>query len=107
MTRRDIINPVPCVLISLFSHRFLCLGLVLTFFAFSSPTQATTAITQTTGAGDLGTQVLPPNGHVYGITGGTPAGTTNLFHSFSQFSVGTGDIAQFQTTTLVPNTTLS
>ncbi len=58
-----------------------------------------TSITHTTGAGDLGTQVLLPIGHVYGITGGTPVGT-NLYHSFAQFNVGTGDIAQFQTLTL-------
>ncbi|MEO5630296.1 MAG: filamentous hemagglutinin N-terminal domain-containing protein [Nitrospiraceae bacterium] len=67
--------------------------------------QAATSITQSTGAGDLGTNVTP-SGNVYGITGGRSV-DTNLFHSFSQFSVGTGDIAQFQTTTLVPNTTLS
>ena len=65
-----------------------------------------TSITQITGAGDLGTQVLPPIGHVYGITGGKPVGT-NLFHSFGQFSVGTGDIAQFQTTSPTPTTAMS
>lgn len=64
--------------------------------------QITTVITHTTGAGDLGTQVLPPNNNVYGITGGKPVGD-NLFHSFAQLDVGTGDIAQFQTTTLIPN----
>jgi len=64
--------------------------------------QVTTVITHTTGAGDLGTQVLPPNNNVYGITGGKPVGD-NLFHSFAQLDVGPGDIAQFQTTTLIPN----
>lgn len=64
--------------------------------------QAGTTITQTTGAGDLGTTVLPKSGNVVGITNGTLVGN-NLFHSFAQFSVGTGDIAQFQTTTLTPN----
>ncbi len=57
---------------------------------------AATSITPTIGAGDLGTQVLLPIGPVYGITGGTPV-DTNLYHSFAQFNVGTGDIAQFQT----------
>ena len=107
MTSRSFVNCLPCVLLRLMSRTFLCIGLVLSFFALDSTTQAATAITETTGAGNLGTHVLPPSGNVYGITGGTPAGTTNLFHSFAQFSVGTGDIAQFQTTTLVPNTTLS
>jgi filamentous hemagglutinin family protein len=58
-----------------------------------------TSITQTTGAGDLGTQVSLPIGHVYGITGGTPV-DTNLYHSFAQFNVGAGDTAQFQTPAL-------
>lgn len=68
----------------------------------SAITQAETSITQTTGVGDLGTHVLPPIGNVYGITDGTPIGN-NLYHSFAQFNVGTGDIAQFQTSTLIPN----
>ena len=85
---------MPCIL--------LC-TLLATGIGGGSPARAevTTSITQTTGAGDLGTQVLLPIGHVYGITGGTPAGT-NLYHSFAQFNVGTGDIAQFQTGT-IPN----
>ncbi len=75
-------------------------------FAFhTEQAHGVTSITHTTGAGDLGTQVLLPIGHVYGITGGTPAGT-NLYHSFAQFNVGTGDIAQFQTGTPSPNTAM-
>ena len=66
--------------------------------------QVTTAVTPTAGAGDLGT-IVTPNGNVYGITEGKPVGN-NLFHSFAQFSVGTGDVAQFQTTTLLPNTAI-
>jgi filamentous hemagglutinin family protein len=68
----------------------------------SAIAQVVTSITQTTGAGDLGTHVLPPIGHVYGITDGTSIGN-NLYHSFAQFNVGTGDIAQFQTSTPDPN----
>ena len=102
MTRREFVNPVPCVLLRLISLTSLPLGLILSFLAFSSHTQAGTVITETTGAGNLGTHVSLPIGHVYGITGGTPVGS-NLFHSFAQFDVGTGDIAQFQTTTLIPN----
>ena len=66
--------------------------------------QVTTDIAPTTGAGDLGT-IVTPNNNVYGITEGTPVGN-NLFHSFAQFSVGTGDVAQFQTTALLPNTAI-
>jgi len=43
--------------------------------------------------GTLGTTVTP-TGNVYNIDGGTIKGT-NQFHSFEQFSVGTGDIASF------------
>jgi filamentous hemagglutinin family protein len=85
---------------------FQLAGCLLLCVAIGSVTQAGTAITQTTGAGDLGTQVLPPSGNLYGITGGKPVGN-NLYHSFGQFSVGTGDVAQFQTSTLLPNSTLS
>ncbi|MEO6555241.1 MAG: filamentous hemagglutinin N-terminal domain-containing protein [Nitrospiraceae bacterium] len=80
----------------------IIIGLLQTALLVSTHAHAATSIIQTTGAGDLGTLVLPPNGHVYGITGGTPVGT-NLYHSFAQFNVRTGDIAQFQTSTLIPN----
>src|SRR5437660_1169145 len=101
MARKGFVYRLPCVLLRLVSHTFLSVGLVLSFFTFSSPTQAATTITQTTGAGDLGTNVTP-SGNVYGITGGKPVGN-NLYHSFAQFNVGTGDIAQFQTPALIPN----
>jgi filamentous hemagglutinin family protein len=65
---------------------------------------AATPITPTTGAGNLGT-IVTPSSNVYGIRGGTTVGN-NLYHSFAQFSVGTGDIAQYQTTNLVPNTNI-
>jgi filamentous hemagglutinin family protein len=78
----------------------------LTLFSGNLLAQVSTAITPTAGAGNLGTQVLPPNGNVYGITGGKTVGT-NLFHSFGQFSVATGDIAQFQPSTLTPNAAMS
>ena len=83
----------------------ILIGLLETAPLVPTHAQAATSIIQTTGAGDLGTQVLPPSGNVYGITGGTPAGT-NLYHSFAQFNVGTGDIAQFQTLTLNPDTAM-
>jgi filamentous hemagglutinin family protein len=63
-----------------------------------------TSITPTSGAGQLGTTVTQ-NGNVYGITGGKQVGN-NLYHSFGQFSVGTGAVAQYQTTNLVPNASM-
>ena len=72
-----------------------------TFFSLTQISQAETVTTNITGNG-LGTQVLPQNNHVYGITGGKPV-DTNLFHSFAQFNVAPGDTAQFQTPTLTPN----
>lgn len=73
---------------------------------FAAPTclaqTVTTHITPTTGAGDLGTIVLPPADNVYNINGGTvKAGPTgsNLFHSFGDFNLGPSDIASFNNTT--------
>jgi filamentous hemagglutinin family protein len=40
--------------------------------------------------------VVTPNGSTFQITGGTTVGGRNLFHSFSQFSVPIGGIADFQ-----------
>ena len=57
--------------------------------------QVATNITHTPGAGDLGTTVTQ-TGNLYNITGGTrPGSGPNLFHSFGDFSVGGGDIANF------------
>ena len=57
-----------------------------------TPAQVPTAITPD---GTLGT-VVTPNTNVHDITGGTrPGDGPNLFHSFDQFSVGTGDVAHF------------
>lgn len=61
-----------------------------------------TSITETAGGGDLGTAITL-SGNVYGIGGGKQVGN-NLLHSFDQFNVATGDVAQFQTMTLTPNT---
>lgn len=71
---------------------------ILFFSVVPSSTRAavTTSITPTTSAGNLDTTVTQ-NGNVYNITDGTRTGT-NLFHSFEHFSVGSGDIANFQNT---------
>ena len=74
----------------------------LPFLHVAASAAVTTAITETVGAGSLGTQVQPPSGGVHGIRGGTTVGA-NLFHSFREFTVGAGEIAQFQTTALVPD----
>lgn len=56
--------------------------------------QVATNITHTAGVGDLGTTITG-TGFV-DITGGTrPNNGSNLFHSFGEFSVGTGDTANF------------
>ena len=53
------------------------------------------AMTDITSSG-LGTVVQPPSDGVYDIIGGTrPGGGPNLFHSFGDFSIGQGDIANF------------
>ena len=53
-------------------------------------------VTNITSSG-LGTDVQPPSGGVYNITGGTRPGMNglNLFHSFGDFTVGAGDTANF------------
>ena len=57
-----------------------------------------TSITSTPGAGNLGTTVTQV-GNSYNITGGTrQSNGPNLFHSFGDFSVGVGDIGNFQNT---------
>lgn len=57
--------------------------------------QATNIVATPSGAGGLGT-TLSTSGNTTNITGGTrPGGGPNLFHSFNQFSVGTGDVAAF------------
>ncbi|UVT19959.1 MAG: filamentous hemagglutinin N-terminal domain-containing protein [Nitrospira sp.] len=56
----------------------------------------------------LHTTVTPPphGGTVYSITHGIQVGS-NLFHSFGKFSVGPLETGQFQTTTLVPDNSVS
>ena len=57
--------------------------------------QSTNIVATPPGAGGLGTS-LSTAGNTTNITGGTrPGGGPNLFHSFNQFSVGTGDVAAF------------
>ncbi len=53
----------------------------------------------------LGTAVDQPVAGTYNITGGTrPSGGTNLFHSFGNFSVNTGESANFLNSPAAPAT---
>src|SRR5262245_30060583 len=74
----------------------------LIIFLAPGPTvaQVVTNITPTTGPGNLGTTVTHPAGsNLYNITGGTrPGNGPNLFHSFGDFSVGAGNVANFLNT---------
>ena len=73
-------------------------SLVLSFALSVGLVPASTGWSQTTNIrsdGTLGTVVTHPgDGHVFDITGGTLGGK-NLFHSFGDFSVGSGDVANF------------
>ena len=71
------------------------LVLFLSAPSISDAQVVTTSITSTAGAGNLGTTITHA-GNLYNITGGTrPGNGPNLFHSFGDFSVGGGDIANF------------
>src|SRR5207245_2944704 len=73
----------------------VCAGLLGSTLWVPSEAQVTTNITSTAGAGNLGT-IVTPGGTTTTITGGTrPGNGTNLFHSFGQFTVGTGNTANF------------
>ena len=50
----------------------------------------------------LGTTVAPPAAGIYNISGGTTAGN-NLFHSFSNFNLGTGNTADFNVSGNITN----
>ncbi|MGK7928517.1 MAG: filamentous hemagglutinin N-terminal domain-containing protein [Spirulina sp.] len=69
-----------------------CLGAVVT---------ASSATAQISGDGSLGTTVFPLGTNLI-INGGTTSGN-NLFHSFSEFSVPSGNIAVFHNATTIEN----
>ncbi|MBD1890609.1 filamentous hemagglutinin N-terminal domain-containing protein [Coleofasciculus sp. FACHB-SPT9] len=62
----------------------------------------TGAFAQVTPDPSLGT-VVTPNGTTLEITGGTTAGDTNLFHSFENFSIPNGGIADFLNAPAIAN----
>lgn len=100
MLGRDYTKHSRRALSRLLSSLLVCIAL-----ASAPQVYAASSITPSPGPGGLGTTVTK-SGNVYGITGGKQAGT-NLFHSFGQFSIATGDTAQFQTSNLVPNTSMA
>jgi filamentous hemagglutinin family protein len=65
--------------------------IVAAFLPSAGHAQVTSAITPD---GTLGTTVMR-SGNLFNINGGRIIGGVNQFHSFGQFSVGTGDIASF------------
>ena len=79
---------------------WLILVSALVILEFASSSSQAQVVTNITSSG-LGTVVAPPNGPVTDITGGTRPDTApgipgpNLFHSFGEFHVGEGDIANF------------
>ncbi|MDR4479935.1 MAG: filamentous hemagglutinin N-terminal domain-containing protein [Nitrospira sp.] len=81
--------------VSMVVHGLLSVLLVLVYMESMAYGQATNIVATPPGAGGLGTS-LSTSGNTTNITGGTrPGGGPNLFHSFNQFSVGTGDVAAF------------
>ncbi len=94
------------------SLRTAVIGMLCGVLSFSSvfsspvPAQVTSAITPTTGVGNLGTTVTQA-GNTYQITGGTrPGNGTNLFHSFGEFGVPINQIANFLNETALPTSNI-
>jgi filamentous hemagglutinin family protein len=82
-------------------HR-LVLAAVLLYAAGSILSNADAQVnTNITADGTLGTRVTPA-GNVFNIDGGTIRGG-NQFHSFGQFSVGTGNTANFSVANTIQN----
>ncbi|MCA1991476.1 MAG: filamentous hemagglutinin N-terminal domain-containing protein, partial [Coleofasciculus sp. S288] len=71
------------------------LGTVCLILYAIAPKQAQAqVITPELGANGTGTVVTAPDGNQFDITGGTQSGA-NLFHSFEQFGLNSGQIANF------------
>ena len=76
------------------NETFLLVSVLVISVVSPSHAQVNTSITSD---GTLGTEVTQ-SGNTYDIFGGTRSGTNggNLFHSFGEFSVGEGDLANFR-----------
>lgn len=71
----------------------LALGLVLATLPLAAVSQTTTVTPDLGASRGVGT-IVTHSGNVLRVEGGTLSGA-NLFHSFSQFSLGSGDIARW------------
>ena len=71
----------------------LTLSMALAVWPITAVSQTTTVVADVRSQVALGTTITR-NGTIIGIQGGTLSGT-NLFHSFSTFSLGAGDTAQW------------
>ena len=92
--------PAPLIIFSILAR-----GLLNIFFLSiigTSNSSFAQVVTDITPSGPLGT-VVTPNGNTYNISGGTRV-NSSLFHSLGRFSVGNGDIANFQNAASNPHT---
>ncbi len=85
---------------------FLCLCRLLIALILILPSIGAAQITTTITPSGLNTQINQV-GNAHTITGGTrPSGGPNLFHSFGDFNVGGGDIANFLNNTGLPTSNI-
>src|SRR5215510_16413289 len=82
-------------------HRAIVAAVLLYAAAGVSSNAHAQINTNITGDGTLGTRVTPA-GNVFSSDGGTIKGG-NQFHSFGQFSVGTGNTANFSVANTIKN----
>ncbi|MCL6434737.1 MAG: filamentous hemagglutinin N-terminal domain-containing protein [Leptolyngbyaceae cyanobacterium HOT.MB2.61] len=68
----------------------------------AAPTEIMKAQAQITGAGDSTRTQVSQSGNTFDITGGRRAGA-NLFHSFQQFGLNQGQIANFLSNPSIQN----
>jgi filamentous hemagglutinin family protein len=84
----------------------LCALLLMVAYIPMSPATGDAQVTTNITSSGLNTQVNQA-GNSYTITGGTrPGGGPNLFHSFGNFSVGAGDLANFLNNTGLPTSNI-
>lgn len=84
----------------------LCGALFMVLLILLAPSVGNAQVTTTITSSGLNTQVTQV-GNAHSITGGTrPGGGPNLFHSFGNFTVGTGDLANFSNNTGLPTSNI-
>ncbi|HBH81419.1 MAG TPA: filamentous hemagglutinin, partial [Nitrospira sp.] len=81
-------------------------ALFMVLLILLAPSVGNAQITTTITSSGPNTQVTQV-GNAHSITGGTrPGGGPNLFHSFGNFTVGTGDLANFSNNTGLPTSNI-